>query len=154
MGQMMGDAIHITTEFASFVAPDGKAPTFRNIQIRNITCDKAKSAARMIGQPEAPLRDFSFENLSIASDEGLSCIAANGMNLVDIKITPRLGPVLSLKDTQKVLIHGLNSVNSHGVFLDLRGRLTRNIRLGGEANGARPAIVLGIDVPRDAIINE
>ena len=63
--------------------------------------------------------------------------------------------MLSLKDTQKVLIHGLNTANTHGVFLDLRGRQTRNIRLDGEATAnSRPAIVLGIDVPRDAIVNE
>jgi polygalacturonase len=156
MGHMRGDAIEITTEIGgSFVKPDGKAPTFRNIQIRDITCDQARSAARMIGQSDAPFRDINLENIVIQANEGLYCVAANGMNLVNVRITPLLGPVLALKDTQKVLIHGLNTVDGHRVFLDLRGRQTRNIRLDGEAsNHVRPAIVLGIDVPKDAIVNE
>ena len=155
MGKTSGEAIEITTEIgSSFVKPDGKAPVFRNIRIRDISCDRARSAARMIGQHDAPFRDINLENLIIQSDEGLYCVLANGMNLMNVKITPRLGPVISLKDTQKVLIHGLNTADTHGVFLDLRGRQTRNIRLDGEASNGRPAIVLGIDVPRDAIVNE
>ena len=135
MGRTTGQAIEITTEIgSSFVKPDGKAPVFRNIHIRNITCDQARNAARLIGQHDAPFRDINLENLSIQSDEGLYCVLANGMNLMNLRITPRLGPVLSLKDTQKVLIHGLNTTETHGVFLDLRGRQTRNIRLDGEAN--------------------
>jgi polygalacturonase len=155
MHNARGEAIEITTEIgSSFVKVDGKSPIFRNIQIRDITCDGARSAARMIGQHDAPFRDINLENVAIQSDEGLYCVLANGMNLVNVRINPRLGPVLSLKDTQKVTIHGLNAAKTHGVFLDLRGRQTRNIRLDGEASNGRPSIVLGIDVPKDAIINE
>jgi polygalacturonase len=156
MARTREQAIEMTTEIgSSFTKPDGKAPVFRNIQIRDITCDGAKNAARMIGQHDAPFRDINLENLAIKSDAGLYCALANGMNLVNVRISPKLGPVLSLKDTQKVLIQGLNTAGAHGVFLDLRGRQTRNIRLDGEASAtSRPAIVLGIDVPRDAIVNE
>ena len=42
-----------------------------------------------------------------------------------------------------------------GVFLDLRGRQTRNIRLCGETDQRiRPAVVLGMDVPKDALVDE
>jgi polygalacturonase len=155
MGTIPGDAIQLTTDYPSFVKSDGKPPSFRDIHIRNVTCEKAKAAVRIVGQSDSPFRDINLENLSIVAEEGLQCVSGNGINLVDVRITPKLGPVLSLRDTQKVLIHGLNSVNPNSVFLDLRGRQTRNIRLGGESSTkTRPAIVLGIDVPRDAIVHE
>jgi len=155
MGKIAGEAIQMTTEYPTFARPDGKAPIFRHIHIRNIACQDAKTAVRMIGLPDAPFQDIRLENIAIAAEEGLQCAAASRLDLVDLKITPRRGPVLSLKDGQEVLIHGLNSVTDGGVFLDLRGRQTRNIRLSGRASEhARPAVVLGIDVPRDALMHE
>jgi hypothetical protein len=75
--------------------------------------------------------------------------------LKNVRITPRTGPALSVRDGQEVVIHGLNHVQSGGVFLDLRGRQTRNIHLRGEpTDKIRPAVVLGIDVPRDALVHE
>jgi hypothetical protein len=54
-----------------------------------------------------------------------------------------------------VLIQGLNNARGATVFLDLRGRQTRRIRLHGEANDhVRPAVVLGLDVPKDALVHE
>ena len=34
MGRIDGDAIQLTTEYPLFAAPNGKAPVFRNIQIK------------------------------------------------------------------------------------------------------------------------
>jgi hypothetical protein len=155
MGRIPGDAIQLTTEFPSFVLSAGQPPTFRNIHIRNVRCEHADTAGRMIGLADNALRDIRLENVNIGCDEGLYCACASEIRLVNVRITPARGPVLALKDSQDVLIHGLHNNNGASVFLDLRGRQTRNIRLEGEANDhARPAIVLGVDVPRDALVHE
>jgi polygalacturonase len=155
MGQIPGDAIQITTEHSAFVQPDGKSPTFRNIQIRNVTCQSAETAVRMIGLADSPLREISLANVTITAREGLHCSAINGLKLLEVHITPSSGPVLSLKDSQRVLIDGLNGVQTGGVFLDLRGRQTREICLkSNSAVRVRPVILLGIDVPRDALVHE
>ena len=155
MGRIGGDAIQLTTEYKSFVKPDGKAPIFRNIRIRNVTCKDAATAARMVGLPDAPLRDFILQNITISSEEGLYCASANGIHLLDVRVTPRIGPVLALKDSRDVVIDGLNHSDNGGVFLDLRGRQTKGVRLRGESRvPVRPAVVLGIDVPRDALVHE
>ena len=74
------------------------------------------------------------------------------MRLLNVRITPRSGPVLAIRDSRDVLIEGLNNADGASVFLDLRGRQTRDIRLRGETNNhVRPAIVLGLDVPKDAL---
>lgn len=155
MGRIPGDAIEMTTDFPGFVLPTGKAPTFRNIQIRNVTCQQAKTAARMIGLADTPLQSISVENVTIACDQGLYCTSGNDIRLVNCAITPRGGPVLSLKDTQDVLIEGMNGGDGTRTFLDLHGRQTRNIRLRGEHhNKIRPTVVLGVDVPKDALVHE
>jgi polygalacturonase len=155
MGRISGDAIQITTEYSAFMSRDGKVPMFRNIHIANITCDQAKTAVRMTGLADRALQNIHLEHVTITADEGLHCAAVNLLHLVDVKIKPRSGPVLSVKDGQEVVIHGLNSAEGARVFLDLRGRQTRNIRLRGESSNAiRPAVVLGIDVPRDALVHE
>jgi DNA sulfur modification protein DndE len=141
MGRIGGDAIQLTTEYKSFVKPDGKAPIFRNIRIRNVTCKDAATAARMVGLPDAPLRDFILQNITIASEEGLYCASANGIHLLDVRVTPRIGPVLALKDSRDVVIDGLNHSDNGGVFLDLRGRQTKGVRLRGESRvPVRPAV--------------
>jgi len=77
------------------------------------------------------------------------------MRLLNVRIAPRSGPVLAIRDSRNVLIEGLNNADGASVFLDLRGRHTRDIRLRGETNNhVRPAIVLGLDVPKDALMHE
>jgi polygalacturonase len=155
MGRIAGDAIQLTTEYPSFVSPNGAAPVFRNIRIRNVACEHANTAARMVGLSDSLLRQVTLEDLTITANEGLHCASANDLRLVNVRITPTSGPILSLRDSQRVLIEGINTAGGTNVFLDLRGRQTRDIRLRGETpNHARPAIVLGVDVPKDALVHE
>ncbi|MDW8263476.1 MAG: glycosyl hydrolase family 28 protein [Phycisphaerales bacterium] len=155
MDRIDGDAVQITTEFSTFVSPDGRPPTFRHITIRNILCAEAETAVRLVGLPDCALQSICLQNLSIHSREGLLCTSATGILLEDLKIRPRTGPVFSIKDSQEVVINGLNPGANGNVFLDLRGRRTRNIRLAGESSyPGRPVVVLGADVPRDSILQE
>lgn len=156
MGRINGDAIHITTEYSSFVSPDGRPPVFRDIEIRNVRCNDARIAAHMIGLADSALQNLTLENISIVASEGLFCTSGNGIKLIDVTIEPRKGPALNVRDSQDVTISGLNIKDSESVFLDLRGRKTRNIRLVGENSNrhVRPAVVLGVDVPHDAVLQE
>jgi hypothetical protein len=84
------------------------------------------------------------------------CTGASQLRLTNVRITPRKGPVLAIRDSRDVLIEGLNNADGASVFLDLRGRNTRQIRLrdADQQAGVRPAIVLGLDVPKDALMHE
>jgi len=160
LGHIGGDAIQLTTEYSTFVSPDGRPPEFRNIQFTNLTCDRADgAAARLVGLHDLPLRQVALENVTIAADEGLQCTAAEGLWLKNVDITPQSGPALSIRDSQRVTIEGFArdgaSAWSSRVLLDLRGRRTRDVRLLGEPNQrVRPSIVLGIDVPKGALVHE
>jgi hypothetical protein len=155
MGNIPGDAIQMTTHETAFMKSDGKSLSLRNIQIRNITCEQANTAVRMIGISDAPFREIMLENLTISSNEGLFCVASKGLRLLNVRITPRNGPVLSVRDSQNVIIDGLTNVSTRGIFLDLRGRQVQNVRLRGETSPTnRPVVLLGIDVPKDALVQE
>src|SRR5439155_20422929 len=58
MGKILGEAIQLTSEYPSFVIPHGKPPVFRDIHIRNVTCEHARTAARLGGLAERMLRDM------------------------------------------------------------------------------------------------
>lgn len=158
MGRIDGDAIQMTTEYSTFTSPEGRPPTYRNIHIRGINCEHARTAARLVGQADCAIQDVTLEHLNIVAEEGLLCSAGSGIRLLDVRITPRFGPVLSVRDGQDVTIRGLHTIPTASVFLDVRGRRTRNIRISGEPNGSagatRPAVVLGLDVPRDVVVHE
>jgi polygalacturonase len=156
MGRIDGDAVQITTEYPLFVSPAGKAPLFRDMEVRNVTVASAKTAVRIVGLQDGALREISLTDVTIAADEGLVCTGASQLRLYNVRITPRTGPVLAIRDSRDVLIEGLNTADGTSVFLDLRGRNTREIRLRDTAqqSGVRPAIVLGLDVPKDALMHE
>lgn len=226
MRDVKGAAIELTVKTSTLVSPDGPAPALRNFHIRDVSCDRADAAVTMTGTPNTPLQNVTLQNLSISAETGLSCTQGERIRLIDLKLTPRTGPVLSLRDCQDVSIEGVavfrgmvplalapryaaaadgtpstqheGSVLSsareknaaiddvgrvcpthgseapcHGrlphpsidalqeapassVFLDVRGRQTRNVRLlcGTSDHAVRPAVVLGVDVPRDALVHE
>jgi polygalacturonase len=155
MGRIAGDAIELTTEYPLFVAPNGRPPVFRNIQLRNVTCAHAGTAARMVGLRDSALHAITLQDITIAADAGLQCTTATELRLLNVRITPQSGPVLAIADSRDVLIEGINNADGASVFLDLRGRQTRDIHLRGKTNNhVRPAIVLGLDVPKDALMHE
>lgn len=154
MRRITGDAIQMMAEASTMQSSGGQVPTFRHIHLQDIDCEQARTAVRIAGLPDRHFQDIRLKNVHIVADEGLSCSAGSHIDLVNVSILPRFGPVFSVKDSQEVLIHGLNNPTEN-VFLDVRGRQTRNIRLRGEASEQiRPTIVLGIDVPRDALVHE
>lgn len=155
MDRISAEAILMTADTPAYPATLGKVSTFRHIHFEDVKCAAAGKAVRIVGLPDRHFQDIRLKNVHITADEGLQCSAGSRIDLVDVSILPRHGPVFSVKDSQEILIHGLNNTHSDNIFLDVRGRQTRNIRLRGEASEqVRPTIVLGIDVPRDALVHE
>lgn len=152
MKRVLADAIHMTTDHAGYLSPEGTPPTIRDILFETIRCDDAKNAARLVGLPDRCIEDVHFRGIDLNAEQGFQCFSAQRIHLDDARVTARLGPAFSLRDTRGVYINGLHQPPSDRVFLDLRGRLTRDVRLSGESSDSiRPVIVLGVDVPRDAI---
>ena len=77
-------------EFRTPVPPEQGTPVFRNITIRNLKVTNCKSAGRITGLPQSPLRDILLENVSIEAEEGFTIQHAIGVRFENVKWNGKL----------------------------------------------------------------
>jgi polygalacturonase len=82
-----------------------KPPLFRNIHIKDVTADGAPIAIRITGLDDSLIENISFENMTIASTQGVKLSHVKNVTFKNVKVTPKTGPVFEL-------------VNAHGVIAD------------------------------------
>lgn len=140
-------AIYFTTFYTAWaVTARGKAPVFRNLNLRNIRCDGADAAARLIGLEEQPITGVTLEGLRIESRTGITATNIANLKIHDCDIRPQVGPALSLTDNQDVVIQRLAAPPS-GNLLHLEGDKTRAIRfvLTNTNDATRISFGAGVD---------
>ena len=90
MGRIKNEAIRLNMLYGCGKAPASKKPPiFRNIHIRNVTCQQADTAVEIIGLPEKPIENITLENISISAEKGLSCTDIKGLKLINVAITTK-----------------------------------------------------------------
>lgn len=144
---LAAEAISLTTLYTAWaVVPTGKAPVFRNLHLRNIRCEGAKAAARIIGLDEQPILNVTLDHLRISAQTGLSTTNITGLRILDCDIYPEVGPVLSLADNQDVVIQRLAAPPTASL-LHLEGEKTRAICfvLANTNDAARVSFGAGVD---------
>lgn len=154
MGRIKNDAIRLNMFYkSSTVEPlTDTPPQFRNIHIKNVTCEKAYSAVVIKGLPERSIKNITLENVTISANKGLSVIDGEHISLAGVNITPKQGPVMLLTDSSDVIIRNSGSLGDSGVFLELKGGKTENIFLSGNSfSNAEKNVVLGEDVQSNAV---
>jgi polygalacturonase len=105
MKNIRQEAIRINTNYGAWIASkDGKAyPLFRNITIRNVTCDGAKVGLSMNGTSHKPIENVTMENVSIKAHSGMSFNWVNGLKLVNVTSTPETGDPMSIVNCEAVV---------------------------------------------------
>jgi len=154
MGRISRAALTFNTFYGqSTLKPSTKTPPIlRNIHIKNIACEYASRAVKVIGLPEKPLENITLENVSIVARWGLECINAKDIKLIGIKITPIKEPVMFVKNSQNVTVRKAACREKVDVFLKIEGRRTKSIHLSGNNfSKAKKDIVLGKSVQPDSI---
>jgi polygalacturonase len=131
MGSIKGNAIIMNMFYrASTLKPATKVPPkFRNIHIKNITCSKASRAVKLIGLPEQSLENVTLENLTIAAKQGVHCTDAKGVELINVQVTTKKGPVVTLKNCQDITIRKASCAAGTDTYLHLKGDKTNGVRL-------------------------
>lgn len=146
MGRISRAALTFSTFYGlSTLIPSTKTPpVFRNFNLKNISCDYASRAVKIIGLPEQPLENFTLENISINSRWGMECINSKNINLTRIIINPIKGPVMLLKNSQNVTVKKASCKNKIDVFVKIEGKKTKNIKLSSNNfSKTKKDIVLG-----------
>jgi polygalacturonase len=99
MNRIETEAIRINTHYrAWFSSNGGKAPMFRNIHVRNVTCLRAAAAAKVTGLPEQPIENLTLENVTIFARTGLACSEVHGLKFLDVKVDAEKGPPTVLEN--------------------------------------------------------
>lgn len=153
IGEIDSDPLLLNMFYGSGVSSSSKAtPKFRNIYVKNLTCRKARNAIRIVGLPESSVENVRLENISISSENGLSCTDAKGIKLINVNIAPKKGPVIRFKNSRDVIIEKSTCAKGTDTFLELEGERTTNIHLiDNDLSNAQRAIVFGRGVRPDVV---
>ena len=89
-------------------------PEFRDIHIKNVTCDSAQAALVVRGLPEQPIERVVLEGLDIKSEVGISCQEAIDITLRHISVHAQHEPLFSATN-----VSGLQTVDLALNLLDL-----------------------------------
>jgi hypothetical protein len=84
-----------------------KPPVFRNIQIKDVVGEGAPVAIRLTGLDDSPIENISFENMTIASTQGVKLTHVKNISFKNVIVTPKSGPIFELIDARNVLVDGV-----------------------------------------------
>jgi len=83
-----------------------KPPVFRDIHIKDVTADGAPVAIRLTGLDDSPIENITFENMTIASTQGVKLSHVRNVTFKNVKVTPKTGQIFELTDARDVLVDG------------------------------------------------
>jgi polygalacturonase len=88
---------------SSAASRSGVPPAFRNIHIRDVTCEGAGVAVAICGLPEQPIERVILENLRLHAVEGIRCHDAHDLTLNNVSGVVQKEPLFSCSN-----VRGLN----------------------------------------------
>lgn len=108
MKDIGNQAITFNTYYAANGKPDDnieiseKTPIFRNIQIKDVVCSDSKTAIEITGLPEMPIKDISFENVTIKAEIGITCKDAENIEFNNVNIVSDKGNKFDISNIKNV----------------------------------------------------
>lgn len=107
---------------------DETTPVFKDIYVKNLTSRNARRAMFFNGLPEMNITNINIENVTISATIGAELAESNGINFKNIKIYPKQGPALMLKNVENFTLTGFEYPNSLKDVVSIAGH-NRNITL-------------------------
>lgn len=108
-----------------------RTPKFRNLFFKNIhsTNRESQTAIVLNGLPEMPIENARFENIQIASKEGIICNNTRGASFNDIKLTGLRSNPVSIDNSQDISLMDVKFDNVSGPSIVVKGEGTEHIVL-------------------------
>lgn len=93
--------VEITSFYATSTLPPRSAtpPTLQNIHVKNITARGAKEAIDIVGLPEQPVRNVTFEDVDIVADAGLRCVDCASVSFKSTTLSSPSGAKFPAQDS-------------------------------------------------------
>ncbi|MBC6612830.1 glycoside hydrolase family 28 protein [Hymenobacter sp. BT507] len=133
---------------------DEGTPQFRNMHMRNVTCNGARTALMVRGLPEMAIKDISLENAVLQSQKGLICIEADNIRLHNVAfLSTATDPVLEVHNSQNILLSAIRYPANATTLLRVSGaEKARNIKLlHTDTSAAKQALELGAGMKKKAV---
>ncbi len=113
MGLMKEKAVNINLHYSpnSKVRND-EPPIFRDIHIRDVTCNLALRAVDIEGLPESPVKNLSLSDFDIKAITGLILREAEKVKMEDLKIRSKIGYSVRIHNSRDVSVNGVK----HPIF--------------------------------------
>lgn len=83
---------------------DETTPVFRNIYVKNLVSRNARRAMFFNGLPEMNIKNINVENVTISATKGAELVESKDITFKNVKIIPKEGPALILKNVENVNI--------------------------------------------------
>ena len=87
-----------------------RTPRFRNIRLSNITA-YTKRALYINGLAEMPVQEISMHDVFIEAETGVLIRNAADIELHNLRVNTKTGPLLSAENTNRLLVHSLSTSN-------------------------------------------
>ena len=153
-------ALHINMLYTGSRLPAGAVdrttPRVRNIHFERITSTSGKDyAIELLGLPEMPLENITFEGITAEGKLGINIADVRGVSAKNLSITARSGPALSVLDGEDITLEGLAFPTAPESVLRIDGAKSARIALRKiPALQAPGSLLLGPDVPPQAVTVE
>lgn len=134
-------AVQIDMNYEKSVAKlNTDLPIFRNISVKDIVCDKAKTAIFVDGLNDLPLENLDFESLKIASSYGITFNNSRNITLNDISINSKHSPFYEFADIDSLSSKNLSCPKEINNCVSIFGDNSKNIELNGHGISAKNVI--------------
>jgi polygalacturonase len=111
-------------------------PQFKNIFIKNVTCDGAGKAIFIRGLPEMNIHDIILENVIIVSKKGMDCSEAQNIELKNVRLITATGiePVIDIANSSNIKFSRFIANSNTPMILRIAGERTKNIEWIGSSS--------------------
>ncbi len=87
---------------------DQTTPVIENLHYENITCDFAKgNVIQIVGIPEMPVKNISFENLVLKGRNGMVMSDAKNLRFENLSISNLSGPATEISHSDSIYINNI-----------------------------------------------
>jgi polygalacturonase len=96
------------SEPSEWQAISEETPQFRDITMRNITCNGAHIGILLQGLPEMPIENILLENIDMQADYGVICKDASNITMRNVRLQARHLPLIEVSDSRYIVLDGLD----------------------------------------------
>lgn len=116
---------------------DETTPTFRDIFIRNVSCNHARRAMYFYGLPEHNIENIHIENFVVCSGMGAELMESRNITLKNVHIYPEQGPALFLSNVKNVTVEGFKTDSNLDLIFMIAGRHTEAVRIASSYDNGK-----------------